>query len=129
MIAEVGTIGFVLFAAHHVGDYWVQTDAQAQAKEHHAGACLAHVGTYLLTHAVFLAGLALATGWTPSVAGTLAGFAVTAVTHYLADRRAPLRWLAAHTGGGGFWDRGGAPLLDQAWHIGWLAVTALLIAS
>ena len=47
-----------LIAAHHVGDYWVQTDHQAVNKGRHgtraenaAGrkACLAHVATYTAT--------------------------------------------------------------------------------
>jgi len=67
---------------------------------------------------------------------------VSAVTHYVADRRTPLRWLAEHTGSRGFWTMGaprpghddnpqlytGAYSLDQSWHYLWLLVAALIIA-
>jgi hypothetical protein len=122
-------------AGHQVGDYWVQTSAQAAAKGKpgRAGrkACAAHVATYTLALAacIALAGwwlaLPLNAGW------AAAGLAVSAVTHYLADRRAPLRRLADLLGSGQFWRTGdgmatGAALLDQAWHWAWLFVSALV---
>jgi hypothetical protein len=56
------------------------------------------------------------------------------VTHYFADRRAPLRRLAGEVGAGGFWRTGeglatGAALLDQAWHWWWLFVSALIVSG
>ena len=62
------------------------------------------------------------------------GLAVSAVSHYFADRRAPLRRLAERTGSGEFWHAGeglatGAALLDQAWHWGWLFVSALIVSA
>lgn len=79
------------YAAHHVGDYWIQTDHQARHKGD-AGRegrvqCLAHVGTYLLTQALFLAVAAVALGFRVSLPGVLLGLLVSGVTHYLADRR------------------------------------------
>jgi hypothetical protein len=80
-----------LYAAHHVGDYWVQTDHQAAHKgqEGHAGrrACLGHVVTYVATQSAFLAVTAIVLGlrwgfWPSTVALLISG-----VTHYLADRR------------------------------------------
>jgi hypothetical protein len=101
-----------LAASHQVADYWVQTPGQAQEKGLSGGkgrkACLAHVATYTATQAGFLA---------------------IAATHYLADRRATLRWLAARLGKAGFWDGDGGPLLDQAWHWTWLWAAALAIAG
>jgi hypothetical protein len=83
--------GLALYAGHHVGDYWVQTDHQAQHKgnEGHEGirACVAHVATYTLTQAVCLGMAAAATGARWNLWAFLAGLTVSAVTHYLADRR------------------------------------------
>jgi hypothetical protein len=96
--------------------------------------CAAHVGTYTATLALFL----LAAAWwlrLPLSGGWIAsGLAVSAVTHYFADRRSPLRKLAERTGSGQFWATGsglatGAALLDQAWHWGWLFVSALIVTG
>jgi hypothetical protein len=122
-------------AGHWAGDYWVQTHRQACAKygPGWAGrrACAAHVATYTLTLAACLAvagwrlGLLLSPGW------TAAGLGVSAVTHYTADRRRPLRWLAARIGKLAYHDLGdglatGAAHLDQAWHWWWLFAAALI---
>src|SRR5689334_20297300 len=84
-------VAVALYAAHHVGDYWVQTDQQARHKGEQGGAgrraCGAHVATYLTTQAVFLAVLTAATGLDTSVLGILAGLTVSGVTHWMADRR------------------------------------------
>ena len=51
-------IAITLYVAHHVGDYWIQTDHQACHKG--AGgaegriACLKHVATYTLTQLGYL---------------------------------------------------------------------------
>ncbi|MEU0941138.1 hypothetical protein ABZ374_48380, partial [Embleya sp. NPDC005971] len=49
----------ILTAAHHVGDYWIQTHAQALAKgrpgREGRRACAAHVATYTLGQALALA--------------------------------------------------------------------------
>lgn len=89
-----------LYTAHHVGDYWVQTHHQAVHKGD-AGpdgrlACLAHVLTYLLTQATFLAVLAAVTGWHWNFWPFIAALALSGVTHYAADRRehGALFWLA-----------------------------------
>jgi hypothetical protein len=80
-----------LYAGHHIGDYWVQTDHQARHKGD-AGArgrqaCLLHVGTYVVTQAVCLALMSTATEWVTSFWAGLAALAVSATTHYAADRR------------------------------------------
>jgi hypothetical protein len=72
----------------------------------------------------------------------LLGLAVSALTHYVADRRAPLRGLAQSVGRSGFYRLGaprpghddnpslgtGAYALDQSFHYLWLFVAALIIA-
>lgn len=123
-----------LYAAHQVADHWVQTQHQADHKGQPgwAGrmACAAHVATYTLTAVLALVLLAVATGWRPEVLPLLAGLTVSAVSHYIADRRTPLRWIADRLGKDPAWlERGGGMYaLDQSWHIGWLFVAALVIA-
>jgi hypothetical protein len=144
MFAEV----FVaLFVGHQVGDHWIQTQAQAD----HKGlpgwrgrvACAAHVTTYGATQLAALGVLALVLDVRPSPAGLAAGMAVNLASHYLADRRAPLRWIAERTGSAVFYRLGtprpdhddnpslgtGAYALDQSWHYGFLFVAAVLIAA
>jgi hypothetical protein len=122
-----------LVAGHQVGDYWVQSDTQAADKGRPGWtgrlACAEHVATYTATQTLSLV-LACAVLAVPlSVVHVTAGMALSAATHYLADRREPLRKLAAALGKGPFWDRGGAALLDQAWHYGWIFCAALVIAG
>lgn len=130
-----------LYAAHHVGDHWVQTHRQACGKADRTPqgqlACLAHVASLTLTKMAALTLLWLATGldlYTPIVGVALL---VDAVSHYWADRRWTLRDLAERAGKGDFYRLGlaeaapagtGAYALDQSWHIGWLFITALIIA-
>ncbi|MBB4920985.1 transcriptional regulator [Streptosporangium saharense] len=124
-----------MYAAHQVADHWVQTHGQAcgKAAAGWAGwrANLAHVGTYTVALLVALAvvglrfpGLDYHAGW------VAAGLVLNAVTHAWADRRAPLRALAVRLGKAGYWDEvpGGAYQLDQAWHWGWLWLSAFVIA-
>jgi hypothetical protein len=128
-----------MIAGHHVADYWVQTSGQAARKGLPGwpgrSACAAHVATYTATLTVFISvahlvlALPLGLGW------IFAGLAVSAVTHYVADRRTPLEKLALRIPGKiSFYRTGdglatGAALLDQAWHWGWLFVSALVVAG
>jgi hypothetical protein len=88
--ALLAASGFALYVGHHVGDYWVQTDHQALHKGD-AGwfgrwACAKHVVTYTLTQALCLAAMFTAIGW-PSLPMVALALAVSAATHYAADRR------------------------------------------
>ncbi|MFE7874598.1 transcriptional regulator [Micromonospora humida] len=124
-----------LYAAHQVADHWVQTQHQSN----HKGlpdwrgriACAAHVARYTLTAVVALAVVAAVTGWRPGLLPAVVGLAVSAVSHYAADRRTPLRRLADLLGKDPGWlERGGGLYaLDQPWHVGWLFVAALLVAA
>jgi len=135
----------VLTASHEVGDYWSQQDRDAVAKGRHGAegraACARHVASYTATQAVALAaadrGLGLGLGWRRIGAA----LAVSAVTHYVADRSGG-RWredgpstrlvrFARRTGHAGWLERdpGAGPLLDQAWHRGWIAVAAAVAAG
>lgn len=130
----------VLTASHEVADFWVQRDKEAVAKGGHGAegraACARHVASYTATQAVALLAadraLRLGLDWRRAAAG----LAVSAVTHYVADRSGG-RWredgpstrlvrFARKTGHTGWLERdpGAGPLLDQAWHKGWIAVAA-----
>lgn len=122
-----------IIVGHLVGDYWVQTDRQAARKGDPGWpgrlACAAHVATHTATVAVVVAAVAVWSGWILAPTSLAVGLALNAVTHYVADRRAPLRWLACATGSRGYVESGGLPMLDQTWHLGWAYVVALVVAS
>ena len=107
-----------------VADHWVQTDHQAvtKGKADRDGrlACLAHVTSYVATQAATIATLASVLGIRVTPGKALAAAAISGVTHYVADRRTPVRRLAEATGKGRFYELGGplggAYLLDQATH-------------
>lgn len=135
--------GLALYAAHHVGDYWIQTDHQAahkgEAGAHGRRACLLHVLSYLLTQSIFLSVMAWVLDLEGGNGAVLLAMAISGVTHYMADRRehglmfklarlipGKARFLA-YGGQHGF---GGAWALDQSWHIFWgVFVAALVIAG
>lgn len=152
-LAAFASVFVALFAAHQVADHWVQTEYQAATKGLPGWvgrrACAAHVLTYTATG---LVGLAMLSGAVRVVTGVpeflsgwsmLAGLAVSGVTHYVADRRAPLARMAARCGHAEFHGLGrprpgrddnpslgtGAYALDQSWHYGWLFVAALVAAA
>jgi len=136
--ATFAAVAVTIYAAHQVGDYWVQTSDQAARKGLPGWtgrlACAEHVATYTATLAAFLW---VAQAWTGMLSGAhwaFAGLALSAVTHYFADRRRPLAWLCRLLGRSGFHDAGdglatGAALLDQAWHWAWLFASALVISG
>ncbi|WP_186783676.1 hypothetical protein [Streptomyces sp. CBG33] len=130
-----------LTVAHDVADHWVQIDTQATAKGEPGAkgrrACAAHVTTYTATQALALVAasrlLDLRLDWRRAALG----LAVSAVTHYAADRQGG-HWsdeeprgvarLAATTGHATWLrrDPGAGYLMDQAWHRGWNAVAAVV---
>jgi len=136
----------VLYAAHSVGDHWVQTCHQAGAKggdgTHARWACAGHVASLTVVKALVLLALVLLTTVTLSPVALVVGLSVDAVSHYWADRRTTLAALAARLRLTPFYQLGtprpghddaphlgtGAYALDQAWHVGWLLVTAFIIA-
>jgi hypothetical protein len=122
-----------LHGTHDLADHWVQRHADAMRKDEPGRAgrlhCLSHVLSYLLTQMIVLAVI----GWLADLDVTplayVAGMVVNGATHYFADRRKPLRWLASLIPGKlAYWDNGGAYPLDQSWHKFWLTVSALIIA-
>lgn len=133
--------------AHMVGDHWVQSSHQAATKgcRSVAGvrACAAHVATYTATTAGFGLLVCLVFGLPVTPAGFVVGQVVSAVTHYWADRRYTLAWLARVTGRAGFYSLGvpragrddnpslgtGSYALDQSFHYVWLFTAALVTAT
>lgn len=133
-----------LSASHEVADHWVQIDAQATAKgnpgREGVAACAKHVATYTATQGLALLAadrlLGLGLNWKRAAAG----LAISAATHYVADRQGG-HWrdenprsivrLAAATGHAGWLarDPGAGYLMDQSWHKGWLAVAAVVIGA
>lgn len=100
LLAQAVTFAVVLpglLVAHDVADHWLQSHHQAMTKGQPGWpgriACAAHVATYTLTTAgaVGLLWWLFALPITPL--GFAAGQAVSAVTHYIADRRTPLEKL------------------------------------
>ncbi|MGI5259577.1 transcriptional regulator [Streptomyces angustmyceticus] len=143
-----------LYVAHSVGDHWVQTSCQSADKGKTgwvgrlAGA--RHVATLTATKLALLLPVAALLGLNFSVLGLVAGMGVDAVTHWWADRRSTLAWLARVTGKAEFYSLGtaahpahpvsakggpaahlgtGAYALDQSFHHLWLLVAALIIST
>jgi hypothetical protein len=144
--AEFAASFVALYAAHQIADHWVQTEHQAATKgcagRRGRVACAAHVGTYTATAAVSLALTFWVCGMHPDTLRVGAGLAASALTHYLADRRTPLRLIAEAVGHRPFFHLGmprpgrddnpslgtGAYAMDQSWHIWWLFIAALIMS-
>src|SRR5437763_17062634 len=96
--ATFAAVFVTLFVAHRAGDNWIQTHWQAVTKGQPgwAGrlACTAHVASYTATALVALAAAVGVLGLHLDGWRTALGLAVSAVTHYIADRRTPLLRLA-----------------------------------
>ena len=148
-LGRLGGTFALLYGSHPIADLWVQTNWQAATKGGQGAdarrACATHVATLTATHALALTAGALATGERLPLRRVAAGLAVNAATHYVIDRRKPLRRLAellAATGKPEFHDLGmprdghddnpclgtGAYALDQALHSACLAAVAGYIA-
>lgn len=127
--ATLFVTGFItLHAAHLAADYILQTDTMALHKagwiddtgRHHHGweANQAHAGVHtLLSLAMIYTVLDWALGLHPGAGGVIAALAWIHISHSFIDRRWPITWWMKTTGSGGFLDRGGAPLVDQAAHV------------
>lgn len=144
--AVLGAVYAALHAADTVADHWVQSDRDACTKGLPGAegrlACARHVASFTATGALALVAVRTA-GVRPSARRVAAGLAVSAVTHYVIDRRTPLRRLAEATGKGRFYHLGtprpdhddnpclgtGAYALDQAAHTGVRLAVALIIAG
>lgn len=86
--------------AHDVLDHWGQTPHQSEHKARPGLVghwnCFKHVAVYSIGCLAAMLAAAAACGFAAdlSVPGLVAATLLNAVTHYVADRRGPLRWLA-----------------------------------
>lgn len=109
----------LLWSAHLLGDWVVQTDWQATNKTSSWRAMGAHLLGYHLLLAVALI-LAVPAWWYALVVGV-----VSFATHGLLDRRWPVIWLMQHTGSAPFARTGwGVLAVDQALHLSILGLLA-----
>ena len=140
--SRFAAVAATLTAAHHVGDFLLQTDHQAARKpcaEDRLAVCseseswkalAGHVASY---HAAQVAGLLVADrvlGLKLRPGRVLAGVALSAVTHAVIDRRWPVRWWMDNTGSRDFRVKaGGGMHVDQTLHHTALWASALVIAG
>ncbi|WP_406316586.1 transcriptional regulator [Streptomyces sp. NBC_00118] len=146
--AAVFAAAFVsLYVARSVGDHWVQSSRQSANKGRPGWvgrlAAAQHVATLTATKLAVLLPAVWLLDLQVSVTGLVLGLGIDAVTHWWADRRSTLAWLAKVTGKGEFYRLGapragmgdnpslgtGAYALDQSFHHLWLLVAALVIAA
>ena len=84
----------MLYVAHMIGDYWVQTDWQARTKARPGMlgrvACAIHVATYTVTLATVVVGVSYRLDIDLSSVRVAIALGLSAITHYVSDRRAPL---------------------------------------
>ncbi|MEV8392831.1 MULTISPECIES: transcriptional regulator [unclassified Streptomyces] len=154
LAATFAAVFVALYVGHSVGDHWVQSSCQAadKGKPGWVGrlADARHVLGLTLTKLILLLPVVLLLDLRVSALGLVLGFAVDAVTHWWADRRSTLAWLARVAGKSEFYSLGtpahsaapatvdggyaptlgtGAYALDQSFHHVWLLVGALIIAT
>ncbi|MFJ2568227.1 transcriptional regulator [Streptomyces sp. NPDC087568] len=159
--AVFAAVFIALYVAHSVGDHWVQTSHQAAHKGENDKspgqssrtgrlACTLHVIGLTITKGIALAAVVLVLDLPVTVTGLVVGLGIDAATHWWADRRSTLAWLAKVTGKTEFLSLGtpahpahpvttsggyaptlgtGAYALDQSFHHLFLGVAALLIAA
>lgn len=145
--ARLGAAFATLYAAHQVADHHVQRDSQARDKgkpgREGRAACARHVASYTATAAVAMAATCKVTGAGFRPGRVFIALALSAASHYVIDRREPLRRFAEATGHAGFYQLGaprpgkddnatlgtGAYALDQSAHTGFLFVAALIAAG
>ncbi|MDI3406043.1 DUF3307 domain-containing protein [Streptomyces cavernicola] len=123
----------LLYVAHLLSDYPLQTDHQAKHKAG-AGTCgwranAAHAATHVaVTTAALAAGIAVL-GLDVNLAAAAGAVLWIGVTHSVIDRRWPVaRWMA-FARQARFAQHGGAAHVDQTAHLTALAIAALAIAG
>jgi hypothetical protein len=128
-----GTLFALLYVAHLLADYPLQTDHQSGCKAERGAAGwranLSHAGTHVAASAALLAIGALALDLHIPLAAAAAGLAWIGATHALIDRRWPIQWWMHHTRQAAFAQHGGAAHVDQTAHITAIAIAALAIAA
>jgi hypothetical protein len=137
------TVFAAFLIGHYLGDYFVQTDVQAQNKgrrgsrlENFIGRihCFWHALGYTTTLAGVLGVALLVEGVEVGGRGSLvvwSALILNGITHYIIDRRWTLEAFARRIGKSGWIDNDpeALPKLDQAAHVVLLGAFALAIAA
>jgi len=124
----------LLYAAHLLSDYPLQTDHQAAHKASHGDhgwrANLSHAGTHVLVTWLALgAGALLLDDVTLTPGRTLLALAWVGVTHSVIDRRWPIAWWMRRAGQTEWAKHGGAAHVDQTAHVTALVIAALILSA
>lgn len=143
----LGALALPLLAAHHLADHPFQPSEWAAAKGgcSHEGriACTKHVLVVVLLQALAVLAVVGLTDTAVSPVAVVTGIGFTAWSHWWFDRRFTAAGLYEAIRKTGFARLGtprpghddaphlgtGAYRMDQDWHILWLAISALIIAS
>ncbi|MEU3903300.1 DUF3307 domain-containing protein [Streptomyces goshikiensis] len=127
------TIFVLLYVAHLLADYPLQTDHQASCKADRTAAGwranLSHAGTHALASAAALAVGTLILDLRLSVPAAVAGLLWIGASHAFIDRRWPIRWWMEHARQTAFAQHGGAAHVDQTAHVTCLLIAALALAA
>jgi hypothetical protein len=127
------TVFVLLYVAHLLADYVLQTDHQADHKADRtpAGwyANISHATTHVAACAATLViGWAALDGVHLHPLTTALALAWVGLSHGFIDRRWPIAWWMNHTGSNAFYTKGGAAYVDQTAHIAALFIAALIFA-
>lgn len=135
------------YPAHLLADHAGQPSSWAMAKGRcdHEGrvACAKHTVVVVALQGLAVTAVALITGLTLDPLAIAAGLLLTGWSHYWIDRRTTASGLFAAIGKAEFASLGaprpgrednpslgtGAYRMDQDWHIAWIAITCLVMAS
>ncbi|MER0477157.1 DUF3307 domain-containing protein [Streptomyces sp. Edi2] len=128
------TVFVLLYAAHLLSDYALQSDHQAEHKAEPGitGWCanLSHAATHVLVSAVLLALGTAVLNLPVSGPITAVSLAWVGASHALLDRRWPVLWWMEHVGRAPkYAANGGAAFVDQAGHVTALVLAALAAAA
>lgn len=136
-LAAFAGVWAVRWAAHDVGDLWTQTHHQALTKgapgRTGVWACVKHVLTYEATAVAFFLFACMFIDFGVDLLAFAAGTFVSGVTHFVADRRDPLRRIADACNSGEVYrltdGLHGAFQIDRSWHKAWIFAAALITAG
>lgn len=146
--AAFAALFIALLVGHHLGDYLLQTTWQVEHKGDHPGhanpahqdalagwrAAGGHVASYTIATVTTTGVVAVALHLPVTALGFLAAHLLSSGSHLIIDRRYTLRAAMAVLdkvipGKLAYYDKGGAPLLDQMAHILFLFGAALVLAT
>ncbi|WP_406027331.1 DUF3307 domain-containing protein [Nocardioides sp. NBC_00850] len=127
------TVFVLLYVAHLLADYPLQTDHQAAHKADKSAtgwvANLSHAATHVLVSAITLGAGSLVLDLEVTIPALAAALAWVGVSHSVIDRRrGVLAWMA-HAGQTQFAKHGGAAHVDQTAHVLALTLAALTLTA